>query len=49
VVSYLVRRKKLDGDEAIEVCVARFVDDAHAAFADLLEDFEVGERLTDHV
>jgi hypothetical protein len=47
-VSYFVGGKKLDGDEAIEVCVARFVDDTHAAFADLLKDFEVGERLTDH-
>ena len=33
---------------AIQVRVSRFVDDAHAAFAELLEDFEVGDRLTNH-
>ena len=47
-VGDLVRRQQLEGDEAIEVCVAGLVDHAHAAFAEFLEDLEVGERSTDH-
>ena len=40
--------KHLDGDEAIQVRVARLVDDTHAAFAKLLRDLVVTKCLVDH-
>ena len=44
----LVRWEDLDRDHPVEVRVARFVDDAHAAFADALEDLVVRELASDH-
>ncbi len=38
----------LDGHETVQVQIARLVDDAHAALAELLDDPVVQERLTDH-
>jgi len=40
-----VRREELEGDHAVEFGVLGFVDDAHAAFAELLEDLVVGNGL----
>ena len=47
-IADLVGRKDFDRDEPVEMDVACLVDDTHAAFAKLLEDLEVPERLTDH-
>ena len=47
-VGHLVGGEDLDGDEAVEVGVAGLVDDAHAAFAELLEDVEVQHTPADH-
>ncbi|OGD20257.1 MAG: hypothetical protein A2W03_04290 [Candidatus Aminicenantes bacterium RBG_16_63_16] len=37
--------EKFDGDGAVEVAVLGFVDGAHAALADLLQDAVVKKRL----
>jgi hypothetical protein len=42
------RRKNLHGGEAVEVCVAGFVDRTHAAFAEFVSDLMVAERFADH-
>src|SRR6266849_330474 len=42
------RRKYLDGNEAIQVGVTRFPDDAHATFAKLFDDLVVGDGRGDH-
>jgi hypothetical protein len=47
-VADLVGGKDLDRDEPVQVRVARFVDDAHAAFADAVEDLVVREPAADH-
>ena len=47
-VGHLLRREDLEGDVAVEVEVARPVDDSHPAFAQLPEDAEVRDRRTDH-
>ena len=44
----LFRWEDLDRDQPVEVRVVRFVDDAHAAFADALEDLVVRELASDH-
>ena len=44
----LVGGQDLDGDDAIEMGVAGFVDDAHAAFAQLGFDRVAVESLADH-
>ena len=43
-----VFREKLQGDAAAEFDVFGFVDDAHAAAADLAEDFVVSNGLVEH-
>jgi len=48
-VGDLVRRQQLEGDEAIEVCVAGLVDHAHAALAELGFDAVAIEGLADHL
>ena len=40
--------KELEGDEAVKARVFRFVDDAHAAAAELLDDAVVRDGLADH-
>jgi hypothetical protein len=40
-------RKEFQCDDAVELGVVGLVDDAHAAFAELLEDLVVRNRLTD--
>jgi hypothetical protein len=42
-----VGREELKGDGAIEPEVLGFVDDAHTATAEVLEDFVVGDRCAD--
>jgi len=44
-----MRGQKLECDEAIELDVERFVNHAHAACAELFEDFVVGEGLAEHI
>jgi hypothetical protein len=44
----LVGWEDLDRDQPVEVRVARFVDDAHAAFADALEDLVMRKLASDH-
>jgi len=46
VASQIVRQE-LEGDEATEPCVLRFVDHAHSAAAELRDDAVVGEGLAD--
>jgi hypothetical protein len=41
-------RQKLERDEAVELEVLGFVDHAHAAAAELGEDFIVGNFYADH-
>ena len=41
-------RQDLDGDEAVQVGVTGFVDHAHPAFAELLCDLVMPQRLADH-
>src|ERR1700690_3819966 len=48
-VSDLIVRQNLDRDEAIQACVAGFVDHTHAAFAELLDDFVVRDSFANHV
>ncbi len=45
-VVHAVRREEFEGDEAVEVGVAGFVDNAHAALAEFFEDVVMGERGT---
>src|ERR1700674_253999 len=40
--------QELEGDEAMQPRVFRFVDDAHAATSELLDDAVVGDGLADH-
>ena len=47
-IGHLVVRQDLDGDEAIEMGVARLVDDAHPAFAQLGFDRVAVEGLAEH-
>jgi len=37
-VCHPLRRQDFDGDKTVQVRVTRFVNDAHAAFAELLDD-----------
>jgi hypothetical protein len=48
VVSRQLRRQELECDEPIEMQVAAAIHDAHAAGAELLEDFVMGDCLTSH-
>ncbi|MDC1405075.1 hypothetical protein N8343_05380 [Akkermansiaceae bacterium] len=41
--------EELEGDEAVERFLARFVDSSHAAFSDELDDFEIGEGCCDFI
>jgi len=41
-------REKFEGDEAVELQVLGFVDDAHATAAELFNDFIMGDDLADH-
>ena len=43
-----VSGEKLQRHDALEFRVLGLVDHAHAALAELLEDFVVGDGLTDH-
>ena len=47
-VGDLLGRQHLDGHEAVQVGVAGFIDDAHAAFAELLGDLVVQDGAADH-
>jgi hypothetical protein len=38
----------LEGDETVEACVFGFIDNAHAAATQLLDDVVVREGLADH-
>lgn len=40
---------ELKSDDALELGVLGFVNHAHAAFAELDEDFVVGDGLADHI
>lgn len=44
----LLRRQDLEGHEAVQVRVAGLIDDAHAAFAELVEDLIVQQPLAGH-
>ena len=44
-----MRGQELQGNGAIEGCVLGFVDDAHAAFTELLSNAVMGDGLADHV
>lgn len=48
IVGSDVGREKLDRHQAFELRILGFVDDAHAAFAELGEDFVVGDGFADH-
>lgn len=48
-VARQLRRQKLNGDVALQFGVFRFVDDAHAAFAELGADLVMGDNMSDHV
>jgi hypothetical protein len=41
--------KKLEGDEAMQPRVFRFIDDTHPTTAELLDDAIVGDGLADHI
>jgi len=43
------RGEKLEGNEAVELQILGFVDDAHSPFAKLLEDLVVADVLADHM
>jgi hypothetical protein len=43
-----VRREKLQGDEAVQARVLRFVHDTHASTAELLDDAVMRDGPTDH-
>lgn len=40
-----LRKKYLDGDDAAEIAVSRFIDAAHAAFAKKFVDLETRAKL----
>ena len=42
-----MRQQNLEGDEAVQPLIASAIDDAHPAFAELVDDEVVGERPTD--
>ncbi len=41
-------RQDLDGDEPVQVGITGLIHNAHAALAELVEDFVVGDALADH-
>ncbi|MGH7494780.1 MAG: hypothetical protein ACREOO_20605 [bacterium] len=47
-VAAQLRRQEFEGNEALELGVFGFVDDAHAATAELFEDFVMRNGLTKH-
>jgi hypothetical protein len=47
-VAKFVGAEELDGDKAVEVLVTRFVNRAHAALAELLDDGVVSDLSAQH-
>jgi len=48
VIRDCVRRQQLQRDQPVKPRIPRLVDDTHAAFAELLEDFVMRKRSAEH-
>jgi hypothetical protein len=47
-IARYILRKEFEGDETVKARILGFVDDAHAATTELLDDAVVRDNLADH-